>query len=129
MKSAGNFLLLRLTAWLKTLVVTPYILANSISKTTFCPRIVRITGSSACELYLASFSVIGHPFPLRWVFHPGSGRFFHPTEDRTITIREAARLHSYPDTFHFLGTYTEMASQIGESVPPLLAKTIAECII
>ncbi|MBD2442649.1 MAG: DNA cytosine methyltransferase [Cuspidothrix sp.] len=65
----------------------------------------------------------------RWVFHPGSGRFFHPTEDRTITIREAARLHSYPDTFHFLGTYTEMASQIGESVPPLLAKTIAECII
>ena len=65
----------------------------------------------------------------RWVFHPGSGRFFHPTQDRTITIREAARLHSYPDTFHFLGTYTEMASQIGESVPPLLAKTIAECII
>ncbi|MFO0171017.1 MAG: DNA cytosine methyltransferase, partial [Aphanizomenon sp.] len=52
-----------------------------------------------------------------------------PTQDRTITIREAARLHSYPDTFHFLGTYTEMASQIGESVPPLLAKTIAECII
>jgi DNA (cytosine-5)-methyltransferase 1 len=65
----------------------------------------------------------------KWVFHPGSGRFFHPTQDRTITIREAARLHSYPDTFHFLGTYTEMAAQIGESVPPLLAKTIAECII
>ncbi|MTJ09886.1 DNA cytosine methyltransferase [Anabaena sp. UHCC 0204] len=65
----------------------------------------------------------------RWVFHPGSGRFFHPTQNRTITIREAARLHSYPDTFHFLGTYTEMASQIGESVPPLLAKTIAECIL
>ncbi|MGA9379540.1 MAG: DNA cytosine methyltransferase, partial [Phormidium sp.] len=56
----------------------------------------------------------------RWVFHPGSGRFFHPTQNRTITIREAARLHSFPDNFHFLGTYTEMASQIGESVPPLL---------
>ncbi|WP_414544366.1 DNA cytosine methyltransferase [Nostoc sp. CCY0012] len=65
----------------------------------------------------------------RWVFHPGSGRFFHPTQDRTITIREAARLHSYPDNFHFLGTYTEMASQIGESVPPLLAKFIASSII
>lgn len=65
----------------------------------------------------------------RWLFHPGSGRFFHPTQDRTITIREAARLHSYPDNFHFLGTYTDMASQIGESVPPLLAKAIAECII
>jgi DNA (cytosine-5)-methyltransferase 1 len=65
----------------------------------------------------------------RWVFHPGSGRFFHPTQDRTITIREAARLHSYPDNFHFLGTYTNMASQIGESVPPLLGKVIAESIL
>ncbi len=35
----------------------------------------------------------------RWVFHPGSGRFFHPTQDRTITIREAARLHSYGEYF------------------------------
>jgi len=65
----------------------------------------------------------------RWVFHPGSGRFFHPTQNRTITIREAARLHSYPDTFHFLGSYTDMASQIGESVPPLLGKAIATTIL
>lgn len=65
----------------------------------------------------------------RWVFHPGSGRFFHPTQDRTITIREAARLHSYPDRFHFIGTYTDMASQIGESVPPLLGKVIASSIV
>ncbi len=65
----------------------------------------------------------------RWVFHPGSGRFFHPTQDRTITIREAARLHSYPDDFHFLGTYIDMASQIGESVPPLLGKAIASSIL
>lgn len=65
----------------------------------------------------------------RWLFHPGSGRFFHPTQNRTITIREAARLHSYPDNFHFLGTYTDMASQIGESVPPLLAKAIAMSIL
>jgi DNA (cytosine-5)-methyltransferase 1 len=65
----------------------------------------------------------------RWVFHPGSGRFFHPTQNRTITIREAARLHSYPDNFHFLGTYTDMSSQIGESVPPLLAKAIAVCLL
>jgi DNA (cytosine-5)-methyltransferase 1 len=65
----------------------------------------------------------------KWVFHPGSGRFFHPIQNRTITIREAARLHSFPDNFHFLGTYTEMAAQIGESVPPLLAKAIAVSIL
>lgn len=64
----------------------------------------------------------------KWVFHPGSGRFFHPTQHRTITIREAARLHSYPDKFHFTGSYTKMAAQIGESVPPLLAKVIASSI-
>ena len=65
----------------------------------------------------------------RWVFHPGSGRFFHPTQDRTITIREAARLHSFPDSFHFLGSYTDMSSQIGESVPPFLSKVIADSIL
>lgn len=65
----------------------------------------------------------------RWVFHPGSGRFFHPTQNRTITIREAARLQSYPDNFHFLGSYTDMASQIGESVPPLLGKVLAASIL
>lgn len=65
----------------------------------------------------------------KWLFHPGSGRFFHPTQNRTITIREAARLHSYPDSFMFLGTYTNMAAQIGESVPPLLGKVIAESIL
>lgn len=65
----------------------------------------------------------------KWVFHPGSGRFFHPTQNRTITIREAARLHSYPDTFQFLGSYTNMAAQIGESVPPILAKAIAVSLL
>jgi DNA (cytosine-5)-methyltransferase 1 len=65
----------------------------------------------------------------RWLFHPGSGRFFHPIQNRTITIREAARLHSFPDKFHFLGTYTQMSSQIGESVPPLLAKAVASCLL
>ena len=64
----------------------------------------------------------------KWVFHPGSGRFFHPTQNRTITIREAARLHSYSDKFHFIGSYTKMAAQIGESVPPLLARSIANSI-
>ncbi|MEO0684412.1 MAG: DNA cytosine methyltransferase [Cyanobacteria bacterium J06649_11] len=65
----------------------------------------------------------------KWVFHPGSGRFFHPNQNRTITIREAARLHSYPDNFHFLGSYTNMAAQIGESVPPILAKAIAVSLL
>jgi DNA (cytosine-5)-methyltransferase 1 len=65
------------------------------------------------------------PTITRWVFHPGSGRWGHPVDKRLITIREAARLHSYTDNFRFVGTYIEQAGQIGNSVPPLLAAQIA----
>jgi DNA (cytosine-5)-methyltransferase 1 len=61
----------------------------------------------------------------RWVFHPGSGRFYHPYDDRVITIREAARLQSFPDWFVFDGTYIQKSHQVGEAVPPLLAQAFA----
>ena len=69
------------------------------------------------------------PTITRWVFHPGSGRFGHPVDSRVITIREAARLHSFNDNFIFVGTYTQQAGQLGNSVPPLLAKKIAESLL
>lgn len=56
------------------------------------------------------------------------GRFGHPVLDRTITLREGARLQTFPDDFEFLGSKVEIARQIGNAVPPLLAKTIAEKI-
>ncbi|MDR2480463.1 MAG: DNA cytosine methyltransferase [Treponema sp.] len=65
------------------------------------------------------------PTITRWVFHPGSGRWGHPVDKRLITIREAARLHGYNDDFRFIGTYIEQAGQIGNSVPPILARQIA----
>lgn len=69
------------------------------------------------------------PTITRWVFHPGSGRFGHPVDSRVISIREAARLHSFNDNFIFVGTYTQQAGQLGNSVPPLLAKKIAESLL
>lgn len=60
------------------------------------------------------------PTITRWVFHPGSGRFCHPRENRVITIREAARLQSFSDDFRFTGKYIEKAHQVGNAVPPLL---------
>ncbi|WP_337406834.1 DNA cytosine methyltransferase [Mitsuokella jalaludinii] len=60
------------------------------------------------------------------------GRFGHPVLDRTITLREGARLQTFPDDFEFLGTKVEVAKQIGNAVPPVLARKIAkkvkECI-
>lgn len=56
------------------------------------------------------------------------GRFGHPVLDRTITLREGARLQTFPDDFEFLGTKVEVAKQIGNAVPPALAREIAKKI-
>lgn len=58
-----------------------------------------------------------------------SPRPIHPFKPRCITVREAARLHSYPDWFRFHVTKWHGFRQVGNSVPPLLAKAVAEEII
>ena len=58
-----------------------------------------------------------------------SPRPIHPSTPRCITVREAARLHSYPDWFRFHATKWHGFRQIGNSVPPLLAKAVALEII
>jgi DNA (cytosine-5)-methyltransferase 1 len=57
-----------------------------------------------------------------------SPRPIHPFYPRCITVREAARLHSYPDWFRFHVTKWHGARQVGNSVPPLLARAVAESI-
>lgn len=61
-------------------------------------------------------------------FKPEKGRYLHPAQHRPITHREAARLQSFPDTFRFHGSKTEIARQIGNAVPPLLAAQVAKSI-
>ena len=58
----------------------------------------------------------------------GKSRFLHPTLNRSLTIREHARLLSFPDSFHFTGSIEEMFNQIGESVPPIISTGIAQII-
>lgn len=57
------------------------------------------------------------------------GRFGHPELDRTITLREGARLQTFPDSFEFIGTKVSVARQIGNAVPPVLGEVVGQSII
>lgn len=55
--------------------------------------------------------------------------FIHPLADRSLTLRECARLQSFPDDFAFSGKATSIARQIGNAIAPLAARVIAEVIL
>lgn len=53
------------------------------------------------------------------------GRFVHPEDDRAITLREAARLQTFPDKYKFCGNSGQIATQIGNAVPMKLVESLA----
>ncbi len=61
-------------------------------------------------------------------FKPEKGCYLHPQAHRPITHREAARLQTFPDSFIFYGSKIEVAKQIGNAVPPKLARAVAEAV-
>jgi DNA (cytosine-5)-methyltransferase 1 len=70
-------------------------------------------------------------FTIRTEFYkPEKGRYLHPSEHRPITVREAARCMSFPDEFELPEeqSMTKVAKQVGNAVPPLLARTLAVAV-
>ena len=58
----------------------------------------------------------------------GSGRFWHPVHNRSLTLREAARIQGFPDSFHFLPPFSEAATLVGNALDASLAEVTYTCL-
>lgn len=63
--------------------------------------------------------------PSKAITGAATREFIHPHKDRPLTLREAARLQTFPDDFDFVGTSTDVATMIGNAIPPKFAHALA----
>ncbi len=92
-------------------------------------RLMQIRASGGRTTYYGRLQRDCPSYTVSTYFHrPGNGSFVHPTQDRMISLREAARLQSFPDRYRFFGSKSSIYKQIGNAVPPLLARAVGQML-
>jgi len=92
-------------------------------------RLTQIKKSGGRTTYYGRLNETMPSYTINTYFNrPGNGTFIHPSQDRLISMREAARLQSFPDHYRFNGSLSSRYKQIGNAVPPLLARSIGTMI-
>ncbi len=72
---------------------------------------------------------LDYSIPSGTVVNVRKSMWIHPEKDRAISIREAARLQTFPDSYEFLGSKDSQYQQVGNAVPPVLSRAIAQQIL
>ncbi len=67
--------------------------------------------------------------PSKAITSAASREFIHPLDDRPLTLRECARIQTFPDWFNFMGSRSDIAKLIGNAVPPAFAEAIGHAIV
>ncbi len=92
-------------------------------------RLMQIRRSGGRTTYYGRLNEDSPSYTINTYFNrPGNGTFIHPKQDRLISLREAARLQSFPDEYRFHGSISSRFKQIGNAVPPLLARALGSMV-
>ena len=102
---------------------------KNIPKSVPSKRLEQIRKSGGRTTYYGRLINNKPSYTISTYFHRiGNGCHIHPDQNRLISIREAARLQSFRDSFIFWGPKSSIYKQVGNAVPPLLARAIAELV-
>lgn len=92
-------------------------------------RLLQISDSGGRTTYYGRMRPDCPAYTINTYFNrPGNGTFIHPHQDRLISLREAARLQSFADDCRFLGSVSSKYRQIGNAIPPILAREIGKLV-